>query len=123
VTAIAFYGTSLPGYHRALPDDWGEYGPECLIRGSLYDAGSFAALAEGDDLTVGRIWTPRANTRRAFGVLIPSHGDFERRVVSLSDPRGLKVWVFFYRGDVSKFKRVASGDWRAYVSMDRKRAA
>lgn len=119
---IAFYGSLM----RRCGDRLAELGiadalrpiGDCVLRGALYSLGPWPGLVEGDGRVHGELH--ELIDERALAVLDdfedyrphdPASSLYERRKVALLEPAGVIAWSYWWLGETSQERRIASGRW------------
>jgi len=94
----------------------------CRFAGRLYDLGRFPGAVPGDGIVHGELLRLRDSQvwsvlDRYEGYDPKNEGDslFVREKVTLREPSDQMAWVYWFNGEPVGHRRVASGDWAAYI--------
>jgi len=134
LTILAVYGTLMPGAGgllepllAALPCRV-EWLGACSIPGALYALDGYPGLKTDEaGTTAGMLCRISGDHQAAFAELDayenfnpeqPQDGEYQRVALPLLTPR-ITAWVYHYRGSVAERLKIASGDWKHYLSLNR----
>jgi gamma-glutamylcyclotransferase (GGCT)/AIG2-like uncharacterized protein YtfP len=108
------YGTLMRGYglHAVLAPGARGVG-EGTVRGRLLDLGRYPGLVDGTGRVRGEVY--RLDDPELLAMLDREEGyNFVRRraIVTLADGRGVRAWVYRYRGPRERATPIADGNYR-----------
>lgn len=121
---VFVYGTLLKGMSRSHSLNNSSFEGFGVIRGSLYDLGSYPGIIDSKDSVYGEIYDIDSSTLVAldhiegYDINYPESSLYIRQevnVTSLNDGSRLKVFTYFYNSSsLDEYHPISSGDYRRY---------
>ena len=122
---IALYGSLMQGLgamDELELDTRLEFKGPAVIRGDLFDLGSFPGLRHGEGRVRAELYAileadALIQLDQFEGVIAgcPAESLYLRERIQLIEPSGTEAWVYLYNRSPSEDKRIVGGDWRAYL--------
>lgn len=118
---IVLYGTlrrGQPPYDRLGLESRLRFVGPCMLKGILYDLGSYPGLIMGNNVVTGELFAvPEPKTLEELDAyegcdhLNPERGLYIRRAVTLLQPSNTTAFVYFYNHDIAGHSIISDGDW------------